>query len=89
MRSDAGCEVIGTLFGAQHDRHLARLVNERQVIDGISPASRSALYRESGFAPQSVSDVLSALPEFLVRGYALNAKSIKNSQPRFVSRRGD
>jgi hypothetical protein len=30
-----------------------------------------------------------ALPEFLVQGYALNAKSIKNSQPRFVSRRDD
>lgn len=39
MRSDAGC-VIGTSFRAQHDRHLARLVNERQVLDGISPNER-------------------------------------------------
>ena len=38
MRSDAGCGLIGTSFRAQHDRHLARLVNERQVLDGIQPS---------------------------------------------------
>jgi hypothetical protein len=62
MRSDAGCGVIGTSFRAQHDRHLARLVNERQGLMASAQA-RAALYRESGFAPQPVSDVLSALPD--------------------------
>jgi hypothetical protein len=48
-----------------------------------SAEARAALYRESGFALQPVSDV--SLAPFQTSSLFTDAKSIKNSQPRFVS----